>query len=256
MNLAQTKLVLGTLYAAFPAFYKDMKPQATNGISKLWQEMFADDPYELVAAAVKALIATKVEGYPPTIGAVKEQIVKLTVSKGITEQQAWALVSKACENGYYNYQKEYDKLPPEVQRAVGRPEQLKEWSTMPVDTVQSVVASNFMRSFRASQTRQKELAMMPEDVKSILKLTMGGEENHGTRQLDGGGLKRLGPTQPPPMIPPDRDETVKKAAEALSAKAPPKSTYKPPSEEEFEKMREDAIMRFRAAMDKKGEETK
>lgn len=255
MNLAQTKLVLGTLYAAFPAFYRGMKPEATDGISKLWQEMFADDPYDLVAAAVKALIATKVEGYPPTIGAVKEQIVKLTMTTGITEQQAWALVSKACENGYYNYQKEFDKLPPEVQRAVGRPEQLKEWSTMSADTVQSVVASNFMRSFRASQTRQKELAMIPEDVRSILKLAAGGEENHETRQLEGGGLKRLGPVQPPPMIPPERTEPTKKVAEALSTKAPQKSTYKPPSEEEFEKMREEAMLRFRAAT-KKGEEMK
>ena len=81
---------------------------------------------------------------------------------------AWALVSKACSNGIYGYREEFAKLPPEVQRAVGAPEVLREWAMMESDTVQSVIASNFQKNYRATQERQKELEKLPQNVRDML----------------------------------------------------------------------------------------
>ena len=78
------------------------------------------------------------------------------------------MVSKACSNGIYGYREEFAKLPPEVQRAVGAPEQLREWAMMDSDTVQSVVASNFQRNYRASQTRAREQAKLPPNVLQMI----------------------------------------------------------------------------------------
>ena len=44
----------------------------------------------------------------------------------------------------------------------------KEWAAMDVDTVQSVVASNFMRNYRATQQREKEISLLPQNVQEML----------------------------------------------------------------------------------------
>lgn len=181
MNSSETKMVLATLKVAYPSFYRDMNREELTAAVNLWQRIFAEDDYNLVSAAVLALISSRVEGYPPTPGAVKEKIYMLQEPNQLNEEEAWSLVSKALRNGYYGAEKEFKKLPPEVQAAVGRPEQLREWALMDVETVQSVVASNFMRTFRTTEKRRKDMAMLPQDVRNLIapmaeKMSLPGKE--------------------------------------------------------------------------------
>lgn len=165
MNRTETLKILTVLRAAFPHSFKDTDVETTV---TLWARMFATDPYEAVDAAVSALIATRTVGYSPTIGEVKERMQQMSSSFELSEDAAWAMVSKACSNGLYGYRTEFEKLPPEVQRAVGAPEQLREWAQMDTETVQSVVASNFMRNYRTRSAREKEMAMLPPDVRVMI----------------------------------------------------------------------------------------
>lgn len=168
MNKAETAKIIAILATAYPDQYHKIGREEAANITNLWADMFAAEPFELVAAAIKALIATKVDGFAPTIGAVKAKIATLQSPNLITEVDAWAMVSKACRNGIYGYKKEFAKLPPEVQAAVGSAEQLRDWAMMDAETVQSVVASNFMRSYKAKTARHKELALMPPDVQQLI----------------------------------------------------------------------------------------
>lgn len=165
--------ILTVLKAAYPHSFKGLRQRDAEALIELWQTMFAADPYEQVNAAVAALIATRKEGFTPTIGEVKERMAfaREQVSGELPEQSAWALVEKACRNGLYGYREEFEKLPPEVQRAVGAPEQLKAWAAMDVETVNSVVASNFMRNYRTQKQRDKERAMLPQSVLEAISLT-------------------------------------------------------------------------------------
>ena len=167
MTRAETIGIMGILQVAFPAYYRNVSRTDAAAAVSLWTEMFPE-PGEVVAAAVKALIATRVEGYPPTIGAVKAKIQELSEPERLSETEAWAMVEKACSNGYYGSREEFDKLPPLVQKAVGSPNQLKEWASMDADTVKSVVASNFMRGFRIIQKREQEMALIPPEVRNML----------------------------------------------------------------------------------------
>lgn len=160
--------VMGVLKTAYPSFYRDMKRQDALDALALWTEMFEDDDPKTVAAAVKSLISTRKEGYPPTIGEVKAKIADLTQPKEMTELEAWSLVERACRNGLHGAGEEFAKLPPLIQKAVGSPNQLREWAMMDADTVKSVVASNFMRSFKVYQKRERETAMLPESVREML----------------------------------------------------------------------------------------
>ena len=243
MNRLECSLVLGTLQSAFPSFYKGMERERVAGISDLWTKMFEDDDFKAVMAAVQVLIATRTESYPPTIGEVKERLAQLRNPNDISEQEAWAMVSKACQNGYYHSKEEFEKLPEVVQRSIGNPDQLKVWSQMDSATVESVVASNFMRTFKVKKQQQKELDMMPTEIKGYiasvaekLQMTGGGTESKKIEEPKQAAL----PPKLEPMI-------GKVAAEKISARPEePKETYKPVSAEEFERKRQEAMKRLQS----------
>lgn len=69
---------MAILKAAYPAYYAKISKEEAIVAVNLWADLFAAEDALLVAAAVKALIASKVDSYPPSIGAVKEKILQLT----------------------------------------------------------------------------------------------------------------------------------------------------------------------------------
>lgn len=160
--------IMAVLKAAYPSYYKGMKLGEAESIVALWLDMFADDDVTQVAAAVKALIATDDKGFPPHIGAVKAKLRQITDPPQMEPQEAWALVWKAIQRSGYNAQEEFRKLPPMLRRLVGDPAQLKAWSAMDADTVQSVVASNFQRSYQGRARQEAEFQALPADVKKLV----------------------------------------------------------------------------------------
>ena len=174
MDRAETLAIMSVLKAAYPNYYKDMKATEAERVVSLWEEMLKDQPTGLVAVAVKAHIATDKKGIPPHIGAIIEAIVKLQQPDEMTEQEAWGLVLRAVRNGLYGSEKEFDALPHVVQRIVGSPSQLKEWAMMDSDTVQSVVASNFQRSYRARAAHERERLALPAEVRETMEQLAAG----------------------------------------------------------------------------------
>ena len=164
MTREETKAILAILKAGYPNFYKDMtKEDATNTIN-LWTTMFADDPAQVVTEAVKSLMCTL--KFPPTIADVKEKIALITQPQATTEMEAWQMVKSAIS--YYNAAETFERLPPILRRIVGSPNQLREWALMDSETVNSVVQSNFMRSYKAVVAQEKEYAMLPSSTKQLI----------------------------------------------------------------------------------------
>lgn len=164
MTRAETIAVMGILKAAYPRYYDDQK-LAQQAVT-VWADMFADDPFDVVVMAVKSLIATS--KYIPNIADVKEKIQELTTAPQMSELEAWERIAKAIKNGYYGAQEEFDKLPPILQKLVGSPAQLREWALMDTSQIQTVVSSNFMRSYRVTSKRESELAALPQDVRNMM----------------------------------------------------------------------------------------
>lgn len=169
MNKRDVKGILALLQTEYPASFVRLDGQQMQAKANLWAEMFADDNPQLVYAAVKSIMAGDMREFAPSIGEIKNKMHDLTTPTEMSETEAWALVSKACANGIYGYEAEFAKLPPTVQAAVGRAEQLREWAMMDEETVQSVVASNFMRGFKTAARRERETALIPDSVKMLLE---------------------------------------------------------------------------------------
>lgn len=168
MTIEETGIIMDILTTAYPRFYSGPNAPDMMKTLTLWAEMFARDDVALVAAAVKALIESDSKGFPPHIGAVKEKLRLISGGDEMTEAEAWGMVAQALRNSIYGAREEFEKFPPIVKRIVGSPSQLREWSMMDSETVHSVVASNFQRSYKAIAQREKELAKLPPDVKALV----------------------------------------------------------------------------------------
>ena len=188
MNKRETGMVMAILQAAFPAYYRGLSQDEAISAVKLWTEMFADDDVADVLTATKALIATQVEGYPPTIGKVKDKLFAMKCPDKITEFEAWGMVSKAVRNSIYHSDEEFEKLPEIIRRIVGTPNLLREWAMVEIDSLESVVASNFMRSYRARAQSEREYQQLPESLRQNVK----GLTEHIFKRLPEGDNKERG----------------------------------------------------------------
>jgi hypothetical protein len=164
MTRDETKTILTVLKAGYPNFYKGMTKDDATNIINLWATMFADDPAAIITEAVKSLMCTL--KFPPTIADVKEKIFMITRPTQMTEMEAWRTVVSAIN--YYNAVQTFERLPPLLRRIVGSPNQLREWAVMEAETVNSVIQSNFMRSYRAVVAQEKERSMLPESTKQMI----------------------------------------------------------------------------------------
>jgi hypothetical protein len=166
MTKAETVAILAVIETAYPNI-KRTEQQRMEAVN-LWANLFADDDPQDVAIAVKAYIVGDTTGFPPAIGAIKQKIVQMHKPQLMGEVEAWGLVSRACRNGYYGSEEEFAKLPEDIQRTIGSPSQLRDWSMLDESTLESVIASNFQRAYRVSQARTREYEALPGAYKPML----------------------------------------------------------------------------------------
>ena len=113
---------------------------------------------------MKSYVRSDTSGFAPTPGQIIKTIQTIINPQALTETEAWLLVSKALRNGYYGAEREFVALPPLVQKAVGSPSQLRNWSQTDLDSIENVVQSNFMRTYRIEVKRAEEISRMSDDV--------------------------------------------------------------------------------------------
>lgn len=160
--------IMGTLKAAYPNSFRKMSEDDYKAMIELWDRQFKDYDYKIVMMAIDSIISSDTREFYPPIATIKEMIYKLTHQDEMTEQEAWLLVKRALRNSGYHAREEFDKLPEVIQRLVGSPQQLYDWSMMNTDQVDTVVASNFMRSYKVRAKHEKELIAIPPSVKNAL----------------------------------------------------------------------------------------
>lgn len=187
MDRSDVLKIMAVLRGAYPAFYRDISKAEANDTVNLWMDMFADSDSSIVGAAVKSLISADTKGFPPTIGQVKEKMRFILSKNEMSAQEAWNLVLKAVRNSLYSAGKEFDKLPEGVQRLVGSPNQLREWAMMDVGALNSVVASNFQRSYKTRIAYERELMALPADVRRKMEQLAEGMKMPELSERNGGG---------------------------------------------------------------------
>ncbi|MGN1367382.1 MAG: replicative helicase loader/inhibitor [Aristaeellaceae bacterium] len=166
MNEIETGKILSVIADVYPQYSKGRNPESTI---TLWRTLFSEESYQEVNAALLYYLSTDEKGFPPAPGKLKAIIADAKLpDSGTTETEAWAMVARATRNSIYNSREEFNRLPEEIQRVVGSPAMLREWAEMDTETFNSVVSSNFMRSYRARIGHVREAMKLPPAVKEVL----------------------------------------------------------------------------------------
>lgn len=171
--------ILMVIQAAYPNY----KPQDKTVAVNTWYMMLKDYEKEVVEAALKIYIASDTSGFAPAIGQLIDKINIVTAPPELNSMTAWGLVSKALSNGLNGAEKEFEKLPPTVKKAVGSPENLRHWAMSDVRSVETVIQSNFMRTYETELKRQNEELKIPADVRQLISSISVGKQ----RLIESGG---------------------------------------------------------------------
>ena len=147
-------------------FYADTNKEK---VIWLWSVMFRDDdPVEVNRAVINCISTSP---YAPAISDIKTRMAEDRMAGQMTEMEAWNLVRKAVINSNSNEeaQKEFDRLPPIIQKVLGDKSPLRSWRKIDDDDFETVTASNFMRSYSTWAKREAGYYAMPEQLQQSQK---------------------------------------------------------------------------------------
>lgn len=161
----------GFLADAIKTYFPRDNVLPTENAMRLWYSELKDIPYQLAHTALRKYVSTN--KFAPTIADIREQVAELNRrdEEEINETAAWSLVLKAIRRSTYYSEEEFAKLPATVKRAVASPKQLREWATLEdVDgKTLTVIQSNFQRTFRVEQQRERERNKLSPDVLRLMR---------------------------------------------------------------------------------------
>lgn len=161
----ETVEIIHTICDCYPNF----KPEDLSRTIDAWQVMLEEYSCEQVAVALKAYITSNTSGFAPSVGEIVAKIQLVSQPQELDGMAAWGLVSKALRNGTYGAVEEFNKLPPLVRQAVGIPGNLKNWATSDYQTIETVIQSNFLRTYETAVKRANEINRMPDNIKSLIE---------------------------------------------------------------------------------------
>ena len=164
-----TETEVRKLLAMTQAVYPNYNPPSREAAVNAWLMCLSEYDNNVVMAAFKAYMTTDTSGFAPSIGQLLDKLHAIQDPQELNEMEAWSLVSKALRNGYYGAVEEFNKLPPLVQKAVGSPDNLRNWSQTDTNSIENVVQSNFIKTYRTVVNRENEIKKMPADVRTLIE---------------------------------------------------------------------------------------
>lgn len=160
MSREEVIQLLMTMQAAYPNYKVADKTVTVN----LWHEMLKEYESGAVFLTLKSYMATDKSGFAPSVGAIIQGIPK-TESVELNEMEAWALVGKALRDGYYHAKERFEELPELVKKAVGSPDNLRNWATTDNESIENVIQSNFIKTYRTLLKRKTEYDALPQSLR-------------------------------------------------------------------------------------------
>lgn len=161
MELVDTKKVLAYVAAAFPRYYAKVTRSSADRQAMVWNDALADYSVDAVMAGVRSYISVDSSGFPPSPGQIIEHIHFVGNPRDHSGTEAWALVRKAVNVPWDQFDASYATLPRAAQIAVGSPESLKELAQMDTQRFETVAQSNFLRMYEAAKIRDNKEQRVP-----------------------------------------------------------------------------------------------
>lgn len=146
------------LLRAITAVYPNYNPKDMKDTAEIWTMILADLPFSAVFAAFRSYTDEGHE-FAPNAGQLRA-LLKNVTSTEMSDGEAWGLVLKAMQRSTYYSQEEFDKLPEDVQKAIGSPEYLRSLALSDSESL-SVEESHFYRNYRVEKERRTQMDNLP-----------------------------------------------------------------------------------------------
>ena len=167
MELVDTKKVLAYVAAAFPRYYAKVTRSSADRQAMVWNDALADYSVDAVMAGVRSYISVDSSGFPPSPGQIIEHIHFVGNPRDHSGTEAWALVRKAVNVPWDQFEASFATLPRAAQIAVGSSESLKELAQMDTQRFETVAQSNFLRMYEAAKIRDNKEQRVPNAALAV-----------------------------------------------------------------------------------------
>lgn len=177
-----TKSEVAEILAVIDGIYPNFKVDDETMMVNAWHWALKDYSYQDISKSLDIYIKTNNTGFAPAVSQLIGLIHKEDDFQYPSESEAWTIVRRACERlDWINPDKEFNKLPEIIKEAVVSADNLKNWAQLDMGDFESVISSNFKRTYRAVVERSKEVGHMPPEIRERI-------ENARKKMLTEGGL--------------------------------------------------------------------
>ena len=166
MTREETKQLLMTIRAVYPNF--NVRAEEMTPTVNAWHMMLEEYPADKVNGALMVYTKTNNSGFAPSVSQLIGSIYASEQNNQLTEGEAWSLVKKAIQDGNYHSEERFNELPELVQRSVGNPNMIRQWAMCDSDEINTVVMSNFQRTYRAILSKHEFNAKIPIGLNQIM----------------------------------------------------------------------------------------
>lgn len=164
MTLEETRELLMSINAIYPNWNVDDPEFTVNA----WHWALEEYPAAGIKAALQIYIKTSNTGFAPSVSQLISAMYEPTKQGELSEGEAWALVKRAIQDGAYSATERYEELPDLVKQAVGSPNMIFQWSQTDSDEVNTVIMSNFQRTYRTILKRKEYNDRVPIELSGII----------------------------------------------------------------------------------------
>lgn len=167
MTREETCKILAIIASTYPNFKPENKKQTVDA----WEWALEEYDYKSISLALKAYITTSDGAFAPSVSQLIAMTRKTKELTTLSEGEAWAMVRVAVRNGLYGAEEEFSKLPKEVQKAVGSASMIRQWAMADSSDLDTVIGSNFMRSYKTIVKREQEKEALPAEIRTLIEST-------------------------------------------------------------------------------------
>ena len=157
------------LVRSIVGIYPNWKPENLTETVNAWHWALEDFPAPAVKAALQIYIRTNNTGFAPSVSQLIGAIHAPKENEQLSEGEAWALVKRAIQDGNYHAVERFNELPEIVQRAVGNPNMIQQWAATDSDEVNTVIMSNFQRTYKTILSKQTFTDKVPPRIADVVR---------------------------------------------------------------------------------------
>lgn len=189
-----TRAEFRVLIKGMKAVYTDPKFLPDETSWEIWYRLLQDLDYKIADIALQRYMQTSV--YPPHPADIRGQAARIASPEidSISGEEAFALVRRSCRNQLAEAEKQFSKLPPLIQKALGGsnqgPGNLVEFACMDPAQFETVEKAQFLKSYAATCARKENDSMVSEKLMAQIEQTKAQLEKHDDpKRIEGGNEK-------------------------------------------------------------------